>query len=179
MSTISKAFLTSRSQTWATPWTVIRALGSEGFKFTLDVSASPETAKAAKFYTEEKNNAWSSDWVEDSIGGDIWCNPPYGDPRYPVKHWVLAAWSIRNLVRTVLLLPANKTDQDWFHDLVIPHGQYRPVRGRIGFLDGQGKPVSGNSQGSMLIIFGPGIKPCPPVTFDYRTIRKMEKVKSC
>lgn len=171
MSTMTKAFLTSEDQTWATPWPVIHALEAEGFRFTLDVASGLTTAKAPKFYTEQ-DNAFLQDWAADAAGGDAWCNPPYGDKRFPVRDWVARAWHFRERLTTALLLPANKTDQDWFHDLVLRDGEYRPVRGRIGFLDGKGNPVSGNSQGSMLCIFGPYRGPCAPKTFDWKAIRK-------
>lgn len=170
-SRMSKAFLTSDNQTWATPWQVIRALEDEGFNFVLDIASGMTTSKAKKFYTQE-DDAFRQDILKDSEGGDIWCNPPYGDPERPVKDWVLLLCSIRLQKRSVLLLPSNKTDQDWYHDLAIPYAEIRPVRGRIGFLDGNGKPVSGNSQGSMLIIFGPGIIPCAPRSFDWKLIKK-------
>lgn len=174
MSEMTKAFLTSESQTWATPWAVLCALQDEGFNFTLDVAAGIGTAKAPKFYTEE-DNAFTQDWAKDAGDGDAWCNPPYGDKRFPVKDWVQRAWLFRKSLTTVLLLPANKTDQDWFHDLVLKDGEYRPVRGRIGFIDGEGCAVSGNSQGSMLIIFGPIYGPCAPKSFDWKSIRKAYK----
>lgn len=167
---MTKAFLTSESQTWATPWPVIHALEAEGFRFTLDVAAGPMTAKAPKFYTEE-DNAFLQDWAADAGDGDAWCNPPYGDKRFPVRDWVARAHLFRDRLNTVLLLPANKTDQDWFHDLVLVDGEYRPVRGRIGFIDGTGESVTGNSQGSMLIIFGPLYGPKAPESFNWKKMR--------
>lgn len=173
---MTKAFLTSESQTWATPWAVIQALSPE-FNFTLDVAAGPLSAKAPKFYTAE-DNAFVQDWPTDAGGGDAWCNPPYGDKSCPVKKWVRRAHEFRHALNTVLLLPANKTDQDWFHDLVLTDGEYRPVRGRIGFIDPvTGVSHGGNSQGSMLIIFGPLYGPCAPRTFDWKSIRKSGDIR--
>jgi phage N-6-adenine-methyltransferase len=172
MSVMTQAFLTSESQTWATPWCVIEALKPE-FNFTLDVAAGPRSAKAPTFYTRE-DNAFTRDWALDAGDGDAWCNPPYGDKEFPVKDWVMRAYLFRARLNTVILLPANKTDQDWFHDLVLPYGEYRPVRGRIGFIDPETQEShGGNSQGSMLILFGPGFRPVPPKTFDYKRIRTM------
>jgi phage N-6-adenine-methyltransferase len=173
---MTKAFLTSESQTWATPWILIWALKHE-FNFSLDVCAGRTTFKASKYY-EEETDAFTQNWAVDAEGGDAWCNPPYGDKRFPVKEWVKRAHSYRDRLNTVLLLPANKTDQDWFHDLVLKDGEYRPVRGRIGFVDGTGKAVTGNSQGSMLIIFGPNYRPKAPMTFDWKKIRAGRKPRS-
>lgn len=44
------------------------------FHFTLDPCATPETAKCAKFYTEEDNGL-----VQDWTGETVFCNPPYSD----------------------------------------------------------------------------------------------------
>lgn len=184
---MTKAFLTSNNQNWATPWPVIRALSPE-FCFTLDVAAGIKTAKAPKFYTED-DDAFSRDWGRDADGGDAWCNPPYGPCNgKTIGDWVQKTWSFRKSLTSVLLLPINKQDQDWFHDLVLKDGEYRPVRGRIAFLDPEtgkppvkidpetGKKVSaGNSQGSMLIVFGPGYSPRAPKTFDYRSIHKASR----
>lgn len=192
MSEMTQAFLTSNDQTWATPWPVIRALEAEGFNFTLDVAAGPKSTKAHTFYTEEED-AFKQNWPRDAGRGDAWCNPPYGEHLgKTVGDWAQEAWKYRITLRTVLLLPCNKQDQDWYHDLVVPDGQYRPVRGRIPFVDpetglppkkwkvdpktGIGRWVTnGNSQGSMLIIFGPDIRPCAPITFDYRVARRLYK----
>lgn len=170
---MTQAFLTSESQHWGTPWAVVRALeAQEGLQFTLDVAATETTAKAPKFYTEV-DNAFRHNWYSDADTGAVWCNPPYGDKRFPVRMWVERACLFRKQMTTVLLLPANKTDQDWFHDFVLPFGEYRPVRGRIGFLGPDGTPMKGNSQGSMLIFFGPNYGPTAPKSFDWKAIRKL------
>jgi hypothetical protein len=62
-----------------------------------------------------------------------------------------------------MLVPVNKQDQKWFHDLVIPFAEVRIVRGRVQF-DGT---TSSNTQGSMLVIFGPMAKPGTIKSFTY------------
>jgi hypothetical protein len=113
-----------------------------------------------------------------------WCNPPYGKYRgKTVKDWVRKGLEeSRKGLTIVYLLPCNKQDQDWWHDLVEPFAEVRPVRGRIHFLDPEtGKRPTkwsetrkafvqdGNSQGSVFVIFGSGYKPrAPRLTFDAR-----------
>lgn len=165
---VPNAFLTSKNQLWTTPWPVIRQLEPE-FNFTLDVCASKLSAKAPKFFTE-KDDAFKQNWLAAADGGDAWCNPPYGPyNNHTVGDWVNEAWGYGKLgLNTVLLLPLNKNDQDWYHDLVLPYAERRTYRGRIHFVDAatgerpwkwsetRNKMVrDGNSQGSNLFIFGP------------------------
>lgn len=184
MAEMTKAFLTSESQAWATPKSVIWGLKPE-FNFTLDVCASATSTKAPKYY-DEAEDAFKQNWARDAAGGDAWCNPHYAEYLgHSVGDWAQEAWRFRKELNSVLLLPINKQDQDWYHDLVLPYGEYRPVRGRIPFVDPiTGKPPvvldevtgkkksSGNSQGSMLIIFGPNYAPRAPKTFDFKEIRR-------
>lgn len=171
MTEMTQAFLTSDSQTWATPWPFIESLKPE-WDFGLDVCAM-ETSRKALLYYDEAADAFKQDWAKDAAGYDAWCNPPYGEYLgKTVGDWAELCWKWRKSVNSCMLLPINKQDQDWFHDLVIPDGEEIPVRGRIAFVDpvtglpprvwkvnektGKGTWVtSGNSQGSMLIAFGP------------------------
>lgn len=174
----SEAFTTSDNQLWTTPWPVIDALRPE-FRFTLDAAACKLSTKAPVFYSE-KENAFTQDWAKDAGDGDAWCNPPYG--QYLGKRvgdWVQKGWEeSRKGLNVVFLLPINKGDQDWYHDLAVPYAEIRPVKGRIHFVDpttGKQPLVwskikqewvkNGNSQGSNLIIFGPTYKPCAPRSF--------------
>lgn len=166
------------------------------FHFVLDVCASPQSARAPLWYDEEKD-AFKQNWAEDTLFAEslfeephwegpgtpaAWCNPPYGKYRGKrVEDWVRKGLEESLLGLTIVyLLPCNKQDQDWWHDLVEPYAEVMPVRGRIHFLD----PVTGkraitwskkrqkfvqdgNSQGSVFVIFGPAYKPrAPRRTFD-------------
>lgn len=120
-----------------------------GYPFDLDVAASPENAKAPTFYTIE------DDGLTQQWRGLVWCNPPYSDcgawvrkawsewhgsdPRTPMVHHFqhardAAPW------RIAMLLPANRTEQGWWQELVEPYRD-RPdsplhvefLRGRMRF----------------------------------------------
>lgn len=180
-------FLTSNDQTWMTPPEFMDSLRGE-FNFVLDVAASAKSAQAAKFYTEE-TDAFKQDWIKDSQGGAAWANPPYSDHRKPLPEWILRGWYFRRRVTSVWLLPANKTDQPFWHELVIPYAQVRDVWGRINFLDpetgkvpltwkvdkktGIGKWVrNGNSQASKLVVFGPGYGSGPLISHRWKKDKK-------
>jgi phage N-6-adenine-methyltransferase len=87
-------------------------------KFTLDVAAAKHNAKCARFFTKEQDGLAQS-WADELV----WCNPPYSDI-YP---WIYKAWDERERTRgIVMLLPANRTEQKWWQQLVEPH------RDRVG-----------------------------------------------
>jgi len=77
--------------------------------FTVDVAANATNAKCARFYD------LASDGLRQSWAGEaVWCNPPYS----AIPAWVAKA---RNeLAQTVMLLPANRTEQRWWHEHIEP-----------------------------------------------------------
>lgn len=135
----------------------------ERFHFTVDVAAAAHNAKLPRYYTIEDDGLTQS-WA----GERVWCNPPYSDCRA----WVQKAWNEfdlllpfgRNAKLIVMLLPANRTEQGWWQDLVEPalrfrHPMFRAefIRGRMRFdrpnavIDPRGdRPPFGN----VLLIWG-------------------------
>ena len=109
---------------WETPQDLFDALNSE-FHFTIDVAASPENAKCARYYTSETDGL-SQDWTDEIV----WCNPPYGRK---IKDFVRKAAESDAL--TVMLLPA-RTDTKWFHDYIYknPCVETRLLKGRLKFV---------------------------------------------
>jgi phage N-6-adenine-methyltransferase len=117
-----------------TPQDLFDALDAE-FRFTLDAAASVENAKCAKYFTLD-NSGLSESWR----GERVWCNPPYSD----CAAWVEKAWSemLAGCRLVVMLLPANRTEQEWWQSLVERHrdrsvGFYPHVRVRTRFLKGR------------------------------------------
>lgn len=105
----------------------------ERFGFTLDVAASPDNAKCERYYTP------TDDGLVQPWGGEtVWCNPPYSN----IADWVAKAWTEhRKALGIVMLLPANRTEQAWWQDMVEPYRD-RPdsplraefLRGRLRFI---------------------------------------------
>jgi len=88
--------------------------------FTIDVAANAENAKCARFY-DRAADGLSHRWA----GEVVWCNPPYSD----LVAWVRKALDeVRygHCRKVVMLLPANRTEQRWWQDLI------EPVRDREG-----------------------------------------------
>jgi len=65
----------SKSDAWATPQKFFDELDEE-FHFTLDVAASKENAKCARYYTVEDDGLTAS-WGSTTNPEVVWCNPPY------------------------------------------------------------------------------------------------------
>jgi phage N-6-adenine-methyltransferase len=116
-----------------TTWEVFNPL-HERFGFTLDVAAAAHNAKLPRYFDRAQDGLTQS-WA----GERVWCNPPYSDCRA----WVAKAWSERMRKNDpaeliVMLLPANRTEQGWWQDLVEPwlrDGMLRVefLRGRMRF----------------------------------------------
>ncbi|HEY1956732.1 MAG TPA: DNA N-6-adenine-methyltransferase [Polyangiaceae bacterium] len=81
--------------------------------FTIDVAASEKNTKCERFFDR------AADGLIQSWAGEIvWCNPPYSN---------IGAWlekghveMARGCRRVTYLLPANRTEQTWWHDFVEP-----------------------------------------------------------
>ncbi len=79
------------------------------FRFTLDVAAAPHNAKLERYVTKEQDGL-SVSWNAERI----YCNPPYSD----IRPWVEKAWRETSAELVVMLLPANRTEQSWWQDLI-------------------------------------------------------------
>lgn len=92
---------------------VLFARLDERFGFTIDVAASAHNAKCAQYFTVEDNGLERS-WSKKRV----WCNPPYSH----IRPWVEKAWRERTKAELiVMLLPANRTEQGWWQELVEPY----------------------------------------------------------
>lgn len=81
------------------------------FQFTVDVAASPENAKCKRFYTEQ-NSGLTASWK----GERVYCNPPFSN----IAPWVRKAWAEGKAELVVMVLPANRTEQRWWQELIEP-----------------------------------------------------------
>ncbi len=86
------------------------ALLHQRFGFSIDVAASQANTKLPRFYSRAVSGLQAS-WANERV----YCNPPYSS----IRPWVVKAWDSNNPL-SVLLLPANRTEQGWWHDLIEP-----------------------------------------------------------
>lgn len=127
------------------------------FRFTIDVAAADHNAKCPRFYTIETDGLAHS-WT----GERVWCNPPYSN----IGPWVEKAWLEHrggaDLI--VLLLPANRTEQNWWNEMVEPYRdrQSSPLsveflKGRLRFVRAGATTIGPNERppfGCCLLIWG-------------------------
>lgn len=106
----------------ATPQDFFDKLNAE-FGFELDVCATAENAKCAKFYTKD-DDGLSQYWE-----GVVWMNPPYGRE---IGKWMKKADEAAMHGATVVCLVLARTDTNWWHEYAIQH-EVRFIRGRLKF----------------------------------------------
>jgi site-specific DNA-methyltransferase (adenine-specific) len=116
----------SATDEWATPQDFFDQLNEE-FKFTLDPCATHESAKCARYFTEE-DNGLAQDWA----GEVVFMNPPYGRV---LGQWVKKAFEESVKGATVVCLLPARTDTRWFHDYIYNRSEIRFIKGRLKFGD--------------------------------------------
>lgn len=119
------SLFSSETPEWETPQAFFDHL-NERWHFTLDVAATAQNAKCARYFTRE------TDGLAQNWGGErIWLNSPYGRE---IVNWVRKAVTEAAKPGTVvvMLLPA-RTDTSWWHDYVIPSADITFLRGRLKF----------------------------------------------
>lgn len=131
---------------YATPPAIVAALEKEFGAFTLDPCARAESAKAPRFFTKEQDGL-----IRPWTAARVWLNPPYSNPTPWVKK-ALHETLIGNAGLVAALLPA-ATDTNWFHDYVYGHSEVRLRRGRIKFLQWDGKPAERPKGGNIIAIY--------------------------
>ena len=93
----------------------------ERFHFSLDVAASEHNAKCGRFFDID-DDGLSRSWT----GERVWCNPPYSE----IRPWVEKAWAECGRAPVIVrFLPANRTEQGWWQDLVEVGPNERPPFG--------------------------------------------------
>jgi site-specific DNA-methyltransferase (adenine-specific) len=130
---------------WTTPQWFFDDLDAE-FHFDLDVCASPENAKCARYFSAA-DDGLAQDW-----GSAVcWMNPPYDRG---IGRWLAKAIAASHHgARVVALVPA-RTDTGWWHTYAAKAAEVRFVRGRLTF-GGADHPAPFPSA---VLVF----KPCPP-----------------
>jgi len=141
----------------ATAWEVFEPL-MDRFRFTIDVAASAVNTKCKRFYSID-DDGLAQPWLRERV----WCNPPYSD----IRPWVEKAWAEFNeengATCIVMLLPANRTEQAWWQDLVEDQRdsllyplRVEFLRGRIRFIHPGKSEIGPNERppfGSCLLIW--------------------------
>lgn len=120
-----KVYNASKSQDWETPWPVFRKYDAE-FHFILDVCATAETAKCARYFTPADDGL-----VQDWGDAVCWMNPPYGNQ---IGAWMEKAYRSSLAGATVVCLVPARTGTRWWHAWVLEKAEVRLRKGRITFV---------------------------------------------
>lgn len=130
---------------------------NDRFDFTIDVAAADHNAKCDRYFTEAQDGL-AQPWASERV----WCNPPYSN----IRPWLQKAWEEwrAGAELIVMLLPANRTEQAWWQDLVEPQARARVpwftvefLPGRLRFLRRDQSFISANERppfGCCLLIWG-------------------------
>ena len=130
---------TTGKNDWETPQDFFDALDAE-FHFTLDVCASHQNAKCARYFTIE-DDGLSQEW-----SGVCWMNPPYGRE---IKNWLKKASESK---ATVVCLVPSRTGSSWWHQYVMEKAaEIRFMRGRLKFV---GAPNSAKFDSAVVVFKG-------------------------
>ena len=133
------------------------------YRFTVDVAASAHNTKCVRYFDVEANG------LEQSWSGEsVWCNPPFSR----LRPWVEKAWRECDVAeRIVMLLPANRTEQSFWQELVEPYRDAgnglttRFVNGRLRFAAAGRSHIGSNERppfGCVLLVWEPPVL-CRPV----------------
>lgn len=102
------------------------------FGFTLDPACTYENRKCATYYTKDVDGL-AQPWRFHRV----WCNPPYSEIRRWVEKALLEWAQFEPPELIVMLLPANRTEQRWWQDLVEPRRDREGSALRVEFLRGR------------------------------------------
>lgn len=97
--------------------------------FTLDVAAAAHNTKCERYFDVDANGL-EQDWS----GERVWCNPPYSD----IAPWVRKAWaSYADTLGIAMLLPASRTEQQWWQLMIEPYRDRARSPLTVEFLPGR------------------------------------------
>ena len=117
---------------WGTPQAIFDYANERFGEFSIDLAASAENTKCARFMDKEYD-ALGSNWHHLHLHGKSgWLNPPYGCMLKPFAEHVIMQLEATNIKRVVMLVPS-RTDTRWFNSL-IPHASHVIFfKGRLRF----------------------------------------------
>lgn len=97
------------------------------FAFTVDAAADHHNAKLPRYWTRH-DDGLTQDWAAERV----WCNPPYSD----IEPWIRKALTSHAKL-VVLLIPANRTEQRFWQELVEPNRDAPGAPIRVEFIRGR------------------------------------------
>lgn len=133
---------------WATPPKLFERYHRR-YRFTVDLAAEAWNAKLPTYYTIQ------DDALRQTWRGRGWCNPPYHELwRWLEKAYHAVLGRERTMELAGYLIPV-RTDQDWFHEIVLPYARIEWIRGRVNMIPPPGwdGPSDTPAEASMFVVF--------------------------
>jgi len=109
------------------------------------------TVRATKFYGKA-DQGQRQKW-----GKRVWMNPPYGQPVIAEFAAAMCAKIDSSEVTHACVLVNNATETEWFQSMLSRADGVCFIRGRISFLNSEGKAAEKPLQGQAVLYFGPDI----------------------
>jgi len=134
---------------WYTPPNIIEAARQVMGTIDLDPATSikaNEIVRAEQIFTIE------DDGINQSWNGNVWMNPPYGQPAINDFSDKLIN-ELPNISQACVLVN-NATETNWFQNMMKECDCICFLRGRIKYLDYTGAPVNTPLQGQAIMYFG-------------------------
>ena len=131
---------------WQTPPWLFDWL-DQRFEFGTDLAATAANALLPVFITLE-DNAIATDWA--SLPGPAFCNPPYSN----IEPWLRKAREAAcDGLTSVFLIPTPNGEEHYGFHVFGAASEVIFITGRLAFINTQGKPQSGNTRGSCIVIY--------------------------
>jgi len=117
----------------------------------VDPASSEEANKivgAKEFYTIQ-NNGLDENWK-----GNVWMNPPYSQPLIAQFCNILVEKYKNKEINQACVLVNNATETTFFQNMLSVCLAICFIKGRIKFIDKEGKPSGAPLQGQAILYFG-------------------------
>ena len=123
----------SASEEWGTPIKLFNRCQETYGEYEIDFAASHENTLVKAMYFTKEQDALQQDW-KAWLG---WLNCPYGKGGVTGK-WVQKAFDSAKCGAKVTLLLPSRTDTRFFHGIILPHTEFRFIKGRLVHTDWRG-----------------------------------------
>lgn len=136
---------------WYTPPEFIAAARDAMGSIHTDPASSAfanKTVKAETFYSSD-NDGLTKQWR-----GNVWMNPPYGQPLIAQFAEAVSVKYEAKEIKRACVLVNNATETAWFQRMLQPACAVCFLKGRIKYLDSEGRPANTPLQGQAVIYMG-------------------------
>ena len=139
---------------WYTPAIYIEAARRVMGSIDTDPASSDianDTVKAKTYHTVEDNG------LEQPWSGNVWMNPPYAQPLVAEFSEALSAKYESGEITQACVLVNNATETTWFQRMMGVCTAICFLRGRVKFIDKEGKSTGAPLQGQAILYLGKNV----------------------